>query len=1344
MALELTKAQKSAIEEYGKNIIVSAGAGSGKTFVLTERVIYFIKNHGYHLSDFLILTFTNLAAGEMKERIRKKLIENNLHDAALVDTSDICTFDSYALSLVKKYHYLLGVPANISIVDSNIISVRKRTIINELFEELYKNKDEEFLHLIDRFCFNDDEELRTLTFKFYNHALNELDTDFYLDSFIEKYYTSELINDAVDIYTNKVKSYIPLIKTLVGDLPDVPLKKGVSDTYFSRVCELLNSFFTATTYNEVVSSLPEKLDVRAPNGLGESDKKAIDDFKKEYEKLVNYIKKLPESENEFKEYFKEFIPYSKILIRLVKIVDERLKAYKARYQIFEFNDIAKLALNLVKTNIEVQNSLKTSLKMIMIDEYQDTSVLQEAFINLIENNNVYMVGDVKQSIYRFRNARCDIFIDKYDRYKFKGEGLAIDLNKNFRSRREVLDDINYIFKNLMTPSFGGASYIDDHLIECGNSDFEELGKLDVSSHSDFIIHNAKNVDSVEVEASIIARDIIDKINNHYQVLDDKTLRDVKFSDFCILMDRGTEFEDYYKVFSSYQIPLFIDNDENIKNTQIVKLLANILKIVKAIFNHEYYQKEFKKAFVSVARSFLYNYTDEEIYKIVTNNTYKETKLFKTIKESLYNNSSLPLAEKIENLVLDLNIYNRCIKSGNIIKNEKYLDLFINLFKEMTHLDYTLDDFLLYLENIDTYNLKITLSSTGSNIDSVKLMNIHKSKGLEFKIVYFTGLYKGINLMEYKNDFGVSNKYGLIFKPSDENKENILKELNKDLETNEQISESIRLFYVALTRTKEKMIFVLNDEEYASLFDKYNKKVLYSYIVNNNLNNLDLKSRYEIIVNSFLKKEINADVLLDLLSLYGYELDDNFYELKEYELINLTYDYFMENIKMPVDKYMHDLYIEDYMEVLDKASSYKTGHITYQEYINFMNLLGYQINNAYLEEVNMESINLNHLIKNPRYVYNENKKVDFINKLLSSYSDITDILKYYKFYFTEYPNEDYLIKYIFAYNDKLINKQELLLIVHYLGYTFNFNFDEYIILDELNFEVDILPNDKMLNIIEYIKNTPKRCFKPDSSLKLIFKDYLDNKITLEEFRKYIDLFGYTFDINFEVCDKKEELNYTIDDIYKVIVDKTHYDLDYPNMKSFKAFINPFVNSYLFYKRIVDINTSNPVLNIKTSNIEKETLLIKDLNIKNEIIKKFRASKKLDIHSSKKNMEFGTKIHFLLEMIDFKNPNYDLINDEYYISIIKDFLSSDLLENINSGIVYKEYEFYDNSSNTSGIIDLMIIYSDHIDIIDYKTKNIVDDSYLKQLSIYEEFIRKAFNKKVNTYLYSLLDRSYIKCN
>ena len=140
-----TNEQITAITEYGKNIIVSAGAGSGKTQVLTERVSYFIKYHGIRLNEFLILTFTNLAAGEMKERIRKKLTKEGLQDALMVDTSYICTFDSFALALVKQYHYLLNLTPNVSIVDSNIISVRKRTIISDLFEELYYKKDEKFL-----------------------------------------------------------------------------------------------------------------------------------------------------------------------------------------------------------------------------------------------------------------------------------------------------------------------------------------------------------------------------------------------------------------------------------------------------------------------------------------------------------------------------------------------------------------------------------------------------------------------------------------------------------------------------------------------------------------------------------------------------------------------------------------------------------------------------------------------------------------------------------------------------------------------------------------------------------------------------------------------------------------------------------------------------------------------------------------------------------------------------------------------------------------------------------------------------------------------------------------------
>ena len=348
------------------------------------------------------------------------------------------------------------------------------------------------------------------------------------------------------------------------------------------------------------------------------------------------------------------------------------------------------------------------------------------------------------------------------------------------------------------------------------------------------------------------------------------------------------------------------------------------------------------------------------------------------------------------------------------------------------------------------------------------------------------------------------------------------------------------------------------------------------------------------------------------------------------------------------------------------------------------------------------------------------------------------------YFNKYPNEENLFKAIFDFNDNIISKNQLLKVIYYLGFQFNFDFEDFIIIDELSFNVDILPNNLMKDIINLEGCTPKRKFKFDESLKLVFKDYLDRKINLVEFKEIINLFGFEFNIDFEACDKKEELQYDISDIYKVVVDHDSYELDYPKMLTFKSFLEPFVNSYLFEKRIIDCNSLKPLLNTKTSKLKKQPLIINELNIKNEVVKKFRASKKLELDSSLKNMEFGTNIHFLLEVIDFKNPNYDFIENDYYANIIKDFINCPLLKNISDGIIYKEYEFFDLDTNTSGIIDLMIVYNDHIDIIDYKTKNILDDSYLKQLSVYENYILKNFKKPVNTYLYSLLDRTFKLCN
>lgn len=1330
--------QIKAITTFGRNIIVSAGAGSGKTQVLTERVSYFIKYHGIRLNEFLILTFTNLAAGEMKERIRKKLTKEGLEDASLVDTSYICTFDSFALSLVKQYHYLLNITPNVSIVDSNVISVRKRTIINDLFEELYKDKNKDFLKVIDLFCFKDDEEIKELVFKLYQKALESINEQEYLDNFISNYYNDELINEVINIYTTKLLKYQKELNSLISNLPECYLKKGITDTYYSFVKNLFDSFLNSNNYDDLVNSFPKELGIRKPSKIDEADKEAIDEFKKYYDSVVKYIGSLPVNKGEFYIYFNENKLIAETLLNIVKEVDNRIKAYKSTYQLFEFNDIAKLSLKLLKSYKEVRNSLKMALKMIMIDEYQDTSEIQETFINLIENNNVYMVGDVKQSIYRFRNARCDIFINKYEDFKYHDKGIAIDLNKNFRSRHEVLEDINYIFKNLMTKEFGGASYLDDHLIEYGNKSYIKEGSLDVSSHLDFIIHNDKKNTAI-TEASIAARDIIDKINNRYQVLDKKGyLRDCKFSDFCILMDRGTSFDDYYKVFTSYQIPLFIDNDENIKDTQLVKVLTNILKVVKALKNKEYYTKEFKKAFISVVRSFMYNYSDELIYQICKNNTYNDTEFIKEVKQSLFNSSYLPLAKQIENLIFDLDIYNKLIASGNIIKNEKYLDLFINLFNDMIDLDYTLDDFLIYLENINTYNLKLNLSSTGSNIDSVKLMNIHKSKGLEFSIVYFTGLSKHVNIMELKNDFGISNKYGLILKSQDKEKLNIIKDLNKELELKDTISEYIRLFYVALTRTKEKMIFILEDESFNDLYELNNLKEETNIINKYNLNSLNRLELLDKIIDLFLSKEINKEVFINLLSRFNVSYPDEFNNFNERKLNSLTKAYYIENFSINTER-IYPVYIEYEKEVLKNTTSLLNKELDITTYLTFINLLDYDVELSYLNNLRADiDIDLPKLIKNLRTMYHDDYKKRFIQNLLNRKFNLNDLINYYSMYFGHYPNEYEIRKLIIKFEDQIINQEDFLTLINYFGYdlvrTNGFKDD---------FSSLFKPNNYIYNYLENCFNK-ERSFDVDTTLKLIFNNYLNKVISTYEFTKLIDFLDYSLSVDYLAMNDEDKENLTIKDIYRVVVDKYTVDINFDKLESFKDFIKGFIDSYLFDKRIIDYNLTKPTLNKLESSIESEKLIINNININSRVLETFRASKKLDETSSKKFMEFGTNLHFILEMIDFNNPDYDLIKDEYLKEVIKSFINSPLLKDIKSSKIYKEYEFFDDTTNTSGIIDLMIVYHDHIDIIDYKTKNINDESYLNQLSVYENYISRMFKLPVNTYLYSLLDKLYKKCN
>ena len=350
-----TKQQEKAIYTSGHNIIVSAGAGSGKTAVLSERVLEFVKNHSYRIDQFLILTFTNLAAAEMKERIRQKLDSNGLKEASNdVDTADIGTFDSFAASIVKKYHFLLNLSPKLSNVDSTVMSIKKRSIIEDIFSRLYQEHNASFEQMISDLCFKDDEDIKELILKIHDTSELELDKEEFLNTFIEKYYSNEfmeyMISKFEEILLLKKKAFLESLE----NLPDVIVNAKTQATFYSVSLENAEVLRNAYTYDSLLSAFNAFKFPRWPKDC-EEDKSTLELSKLFLENLKkNLLKKIPSSKNEVISILRKQKEYAKVLISITKELDERQWEYKLEKQVFEFNDIAKFALKLVKENKDVR------------------------------------------------------------------------------------------------------------------------------------------------------------------------------------------------------------------------------------------------------------------------------------------------------------------------------------------------------------------------------------------------------------------------------------------------------------------------------------------------------------------------------------------------------------------------------------------------------------------------------------------------------------------------------------------------------------------------------------------------------------------------------------------------------------------------------------------------------------------------------------------------------------------------------------------------------------------------------------------------------------------------------
>lgn len=1006
-----TNEQKQAIYTEGTNIIVSAGAGSGKTAVLTERVLEKVKK-GISVDNLLILTFTKMAAKEMKERIGDKLKKEGLtNELAKLDTADITTFDAYALSLVKKYHYYLNVSKDINIIDGSVIALYKRKILKDIFEELYEENNHEFIDFIQEYCIKDDKDI----FEFILNINSKLDLKTnkreYLDNYINTVYDEVKIDNDID-------NYIKVILKLISNINDY-LEYIDDDDYLAKLYDVISPLLSAKSYDDIKSNISIKL----PILRGASD--ITREYRDKIKSIIDEVKKITtyDSYDDIKRGILSTKGNAKVIIDIIKKLDDITYNYKVKYNSYEYSDISALAIKLVRDNKEIREEIKNNLNEILIDEYQDTNDVQEEFISYISNNNVYMVGDIKQSIYRFRNANPYIFKNKYDTYSNNIGGIKIDLNKNFRSREEVINNINLLFDRIMDNDIGGADYSLSHRMLYGNLMYK--GDGDNKEDNNFSVYNYlndTNFKNNEVEAFIIANDIKNKINSGYRAFgkDTNGVRKIKYSDFAILLDSSKSFELYKKILEYNGIPTSIIKSVNLTDGEVILIIKNIISFIIKIKDNKI-DSEFKRLFMSIGRSFLFNIDDNILFDYFLDNNFKNSDIY-TYSYEITKKIDIISLEEIIDLVIDrFDFYNKLFLLGDYNANILRIQKLKEITSSLVNLDYDIYDYQKYLDDIISNNLKIEYNVNDNSTDTVKIMTIHASKGLEFGVCYYGELYNRFNIRDAISKYSYDNKYGIILPYKDKFLYNtIYHNLSYRDYVMENISERIRLFYVALTRAKEKMIFILpsnnkdNDKCISNIIDnsirsKYNSfaSIMYSlegitkdYYKNIDINDINLSKDYNMISNDNYKghlKLINDKIEVNTTCIPSSIKENKTFSKKDIHIVT----------KEEEDKLLYGRLIHELFECTD-----------------FNNLDNLSDNNKKIIERFLEKIDINgaNIYKEYEFIYEEdNTTYHGIIDLMLEYQDNIKIIDYK----LKNINDDAYIKQLTGYKnyiEKLFNKK----------------------------------------------------------------------------------------------------------------------------------------------------------------------------------------------------------------------------------------------------------------------------------------------------------------------------------
>ncbi len=857
--------QKAVVEHEKGNLLVSASAGSGKTFTMISRAIRLIKEKKTKVSNVLALTFTEAAALEMKEKLKKALFnlianggEEFTEQISDLDCADISTLHAFCGRIIRAYFFTCGVSPDFKILDADEALLIQKNAIDGLFRKLYESKEPFFLNLLSIFRVNrKDDNLKELVIKLYESAMVEPDFDEMLDKF-SLIYTPSGLDQAI----LKIKEYYNARANVILD--ELAWAKDVfsSGDRFTAV-EVTNRLFedVLDSVNGDYYNLSKFIDYKlsfmpSPFGskLNELEATAREIVKGAKDKFIALIKRFTKDICDKETYLSrlgELNSLSRDLSALTKAFKEHYSELKREENALDFSDLEHYAVKVLQDE-NARQEIKEKYDYIFVDEYQDTNSVQELIVSLVANDNLFMVGDDKQSIYGFRGCKPEIFLNKEKDLQSNG-GKALRLNHNFRSARNVINAVNSIFSYCMTDEHYGYSYLKKAMLVFGETYPDgaegraELHILDTS----LSVKEKKEKESVKVydlkaecfraleekeedvdveEVSLLIADIIE---NEYK----KEYFDVKDNEFkpvtpndVVILSRSVETTYVQRLVSSlYRLGIPVNSKVSVNALEFpeVKTLVKFLELLE--------NGRLDLPLITVMKSVIGDFSDEDLYDVaslyyngVDGKDRKNGGFFDAYVYAI-NHADGALQEKLvrfDNYIKECRLLKDFIGAKGIldkvVSDTGYFNAILTLKEGRTIsqvVEYFISKSVLGDKILTTFEFleKIRLSDKAFRVETsvgeqaVRIMTIHASKGLEFPVVIAVGLEKKSNVSDEEKEILFSKENGFITKFYNTN--TMLKEetpfrlLTKEQIRENRLKEELRLFYVALTRASYSLHMV---------------------------------------------------------------------------------------------------------------------------------------------------------------------------------------------------------------------------------------------------------------------------------------------------------------------------------------------------------------------------------------------------------------------------------------------------------------------------------------------------------------------------------------------------------